>query len=148
LFSYYNSGASRTVIPVQLPLNTVSWYYEFSAFRDKAQVDGARAKFQLVSQLSRFVDDTGTLKLAVNALTTPPGGNICNVYFLGDTRQTDLFQAKQQFSSIREGTRSNLTSAVVPVLEPTSQRVYLGLYNPDNLYGIHYALEVVAVVED
>ncbi|MDF7815442.1 DUF1036 domain-containing protein [Hymenobacter sp. YC55] len=148
LVSYYNPGNSRTVIPVQLPPNTVSWYYEFTAFRNEAQLQAARAQFKLVSELSRLVDNTGTLTLALNALSTPPGGSICNVYLLGNTQQTDLFQAKKEFSYLREGTRSSLTSAVVPVSQTASQQVYLGLQNPDNLYGIHYALEVVAIIEE
>ena len=86
--------------------------------------------------------------MAMNVLTTPPGGDICNVYLLQDTVQTDLFQQKQEFSYLREGTRSSLTAAVVPVQSAASQQVFLGLHNPDKLYGIHYALEVVAVVEE
>lgn len=147
LVSYYNSGKSRTVIPVTLPANTVSWYYEFSAFRDKAQLQAAQAKFQLVAELSRLVDNTGTLKLAIGALTTPPGGDICNVYVMPNTKESDLFEAKQEFSYLREGTRSSLTSAVVPVTA-TNAIAYLGLHNPDNLNGIHYAIEVVAIVEE
>ncbi|RPD44138.1 DUF1036 domain-containing protein [Hymenobacter sediminis] len=148
LVSYYNPGKSRTVIPVTLPPNTVSWYYEFTAFRNEAQLQAARTQFKLMSELSRLVDQTGALKFALTALSTPPGGSICNVFLLGSPEQTDLFQAKQEFSYVREGTRSSLTSAVVPVSQPVSQQVYLGLHNPDNLYGIHYALEVVAIVEE
>jgi uncharacterized membrane protein len=148
LVSYFNPGKSRTVIPVKLPANTVSWYYEFAAFRDQAQLASARARFKLAAELSALVDQSGIANLAMKALTMPPGGNICNVYLLGDTKQTDLFQAKQAFSFLRDGTRSSLTSAVVPVMQPAGQQVYLGLHNPDNLYGIHYALEVVAVVEE
>jgi antitoxin component YwqK of YwqJK toxin-antitoxin module/uncharacterized membrane protein len=148
LFSYYNTGSSRTVIPIKLPPNTVSWYYEFSAYRDQVQLEAAKARFQLASQLTRLVDESGALKIAMQALTTPPGGHICNTYLLNDTRQVDVFRANQQPAFVREGTRTNLTSGIVPVTENTSGPVYLGLYNPDNLYGIHYAVEVVAVVEE
>ena len=148
LFSYYNTGSSRAVIPVQLPANTVSWFYEFAAFRDAAQLQAARARFKLAAELSQFVDKTGALQLAINMLTTPPGGDICNVYLITDPSQSDLFQAKQTFNYQRDGTRSNLTSAVVPITNPAAQQVYLGLYNPSQLYGINYALEVVAIVEE
>jgi hypothetical protein len=148
LVSYFNPGNSRTVVPVQLPPNTVSWYYEFTAFRDQAQMQAARAQFKLASQLSQLIDQSGNLAMAMNVLTTPPGGDICNVYLLQDAAQTDLFQQKQEFSYLREGTRSSLTAAVVPVQASAGQRVFLGLHNPDKLYGIHYALEVVAVVEE
>jgi len=148
LFSYFNPGASRTVVPIRLPANTVSWYYEFAAFRDKAQLEAAQHQFQLFAQLSTLADQSGITSFAINALTKPPGGNICNVYLLADSKQCDLFRGKQTFNYVREGTRDNLTSAVVPVGSSLGQEVALGLYNPDNMYGIHYALEVVAVVEE
>ncbi|GAA4355969.1 hypothetical protein GCM10023185_19320 [Hymenobacter saemangeumensis] len=148
LVSYFKSGKSRTVIPVHLPPNTVSWYYEFTAFRDLAQMQAARAKFKLAAELTRLIDESGSLALAMNMLTTPPGGHICDVYLLQDASQSDLFQQKQEFSYLREGTRTSLTAAVVPVQSMANQQVYLGLHNPDNLYGIHYAIEVVAVVEE
>nr|GEX61335.1 hypothetical protein [Tanacetum cinerariifolium] len=44
LVSYFNPGSSRAVIPVQLPANTVSWFYEFTAYRDQAQLQAARAR--------------------------------------------------------------------------------------------------------
>jgi hypothetical protein len=150
LVPYFNPGSSRTVIPVQLPVNTVSWFYEFAAYRDQVQLQAAQAKFKLVAELANLVDRSGfgVLEKAINVLTTPPGGDICNVYLLGDPAQTDLFQAKQEFTYLRDGTRSNLTAAVVPILSPTGQQVYLGLHNPAQLYGINYALEVVAIVEE
>lgn len=150
LVSYFNPGQSRTVILVTLPPGTVAWYYEFAAFREAAQLQAARARFQLAGELAQLVDHAGVINLALAALTQPPGGNICDVYLLQDSRQSDLFQAKQEFAYLREGTRSSLTSAVVPVLAGSGrgEPVYLGLHNPDNLYGIHYALEVVAVVEE
>lgn len=149
LVSYFNPGQSRTIIPVTLPTGTVAWYYEFAAFREPAQLQAARNQFKLAAELTQLVDQTGIAKLMLATLTQPPGGNICNVYLLKDAAQSDLFQAKQEFSYLREGTRSSLTSAVVPIqASGDATPVYLGLHNPDNLYGIHYALEVLAVVED
>ncbi|RAU81327.1 hypothetical protein DP923_16300 [Pontibacter arcticus] len=49
LVSYYNPGNSRTLIPVTLPENTVRWYYEFTAYRNKADVEAIRNTFQLAS---------------------------------------------------------------------------------------------------
>ncbi|MGI4734236.1 MAG: DUF1036 domain-containing protein [Janthinobacterium lividum] len=148
LAPYVSLNSSRSLIPVQLPANTVSWFYEFTAYRDQAQMRAAQQKFQLLAQLTRLADDSGFLEKVANVLTAPPGGDICNVYLISDPAQSDLFQAKQTFTYLRDGTRSNLTSAVVPVINPTGQQVYLGLHNPAQLYGINYALEVVAVVEE
>lgn len=148
LFSYYNTGKSRAVIPVNLPSNTVLWYYEFTASRDKSEMLTAQNKFKLVADLTNLVDQSGISNLAMTTLTTPPGGNICNVSLITDSKQSDLFEAKQQYLLNREGSRNNVTSAIVPIRDISSKSVYLGLYNPDDYYGIHYAIEVVAIVEE
>ena len=114
LFSYYNPQPSRTVIPVTLPAGTVAWYYEFTASREVDQVQAVRNQFQLAAELTKLVDQTGVANLALATLTQPPGGNVCNVYLLKDAQQSDLFQAKQAFSFVREGTRSNLSRPSCP----------------------------------
>lgn len=146
LVSYYNTGNSRTVIPVTLPENTVEWYYEFTAYRDKAEIQLAQEKFKLASELTYLIDQTGTLKLATDLLTTPPGGDICNVYLFDSKKKSDLFMQKLKPDPVWEGSRESLTSAVVPV-QTRNRQVYLGLHNPASMDGIHFAIEVVAVVE-
>lgn len=148
LFSYFNNGKSRAVVPVNLPANTVLWYYEFTASREKSEMLSAQSNFKLLADLTKLVDQTGFTNLAMSTLTNPPGGNICNVYLITDPKQSDLFEAKQQFLFSREGSRSNVTSAIVPIQDASSKSVYLGLFNPDDYYGIHYAIEVVAIVEE
>ncbi|WP_299760944.1 DUF1036 domain-containing protein [uncultured Pontibacter sp.] len=148
LVSYYNPGNSRTLIPVTLPENTVRWYYEFTAYRNKADVEAVRNTFQLASELSMFIDQTGFLKLATAALTPPAGGDICNVYLIEDKLQAQVFMQKQpNFKRVVDASRTSLTSAVVPV-QHNGKQVYLGLHNPADVDGIYFAIEVVAVVEE
>lgn len=148
LVSYYNSGNSRTIIPVTLPENTVRWYYEFTAYRNKADVEAVRNNFQLASELSTFIDQTGFLKLATAVLTPPAGGDICNVYLIDNEQEAKVFMQKQpNFKRVIDGSRTSLTSAVVPVQHKEKQ-VYLGLHNPADVDGIYFAIEVVAVVEE
>lgn len=148
LVSYYNPGNSRTLIPVTLPENTVRWYYEFTAYRNKADVEAVRSTFQLASELSMFIDQTGFLKLTTAALTPPAGGDICNVYLIADELEAKFFMQKQpNFKWVNDASRTSLTSAIVPVQHPGRQ-VYLGLHNPADVDGIYFAIEVVAVVEE
>lgn len=148
LVSYYNPGNSRTIIPVTLHENTVRWYYEFTAYRNKADVEAVRNNFQLASELSMFIDKTGFLKQATAVLTPPAGGDICNVYLIEDKLQAQVFMQKQpNFKRVIDASRTSLTSAVVPV-QHKGKQVYLGLHNPADVDGIYFAIEVVAVVEE
>ncbi|MBC5994021.1 DUF1036 domain-containing protein [Pontibacter cellulosilyticus] len=146
LVSYYNSGNSRTYIPVILPENTVEWYYEFTAYRNEAELQAAQEKFKLASELTLLIDQTGMLKLAADLFTAPPGGDICNVYMFEDEAQVKAFMQKRSFTPVRDWSRTSLKSAVVPV-HSSGRKAYLGLHNPADLDGIHFAIEVVAVVE-
>ena len=73
-------GQSRVTIPIELPENTVEWYYVFSSFSDKEVVKSNNATIGLLSQLSLIIDQTGTTANALSALLAPSGSSNCNVY--------------------------------------------------------------------
>ncbi|MBB6609689.1 DUF1036 domain-containing protein [Pontibacter sp. Tf4] len=147
LFSYYNSQPSRTFIPIKLPDNTLEWYYEFIAFRNKAELQAAQDKFKLASELTLLIDQSGILKLTTDFLTAPPGGDVCNVYLFDSKAKVNHFMQKQNPNPVWEGSRENLTAAIVPVKQK-GENLFLGFYNPASLDGIHFAVEVVAIVEE
>jgi hypothetical protein len=135
-------GKSRVSLPVNLPNNTVEWYYEFSAYREPENIEKVKSSFQLVGQLTKIIDQTGALKFGVEQLSQPPGGNYCDVYLM-DFNNKQLFEAKQEYRYFPVGSRENIVSGVVKV--SGGGNYYLGLKNPATLHGIHVAIEVVAV---
>lgn len=140
----FKGGKSRITFPVQLPHNTVEWYYEFSASRDKAAIENAEKSFTLVTQLTKLIDKTGMLGFGVNALTKPPGADYCDIYLL-DYQNSSLFTSKYQYSYFTIGTRQNIKSGIVK-MNGNSSPYYIGIKNPNSLYGVHVAVEVVAIV--
>ena len=141
----FKGGKSRITFPVTLPKNTQEWYYVFSASREKSDIDKAKGSFNLVGQLSTLIDQTGALNFGVDMLTKPPGGNICDVYLL-DFENSRLFEAKEAYQYMTSGTRENIKSGVVKMTGGSGQAYYIGIKNPDSMYGIQVAIEVVAIV--
>jgi hypothetical protein len=141
----FKGGKSRITFPVTLPKNTQEWYYVFSASRDKAALDKARGAFNLVKQLARLIDETGALTFSVDMLSSPPGGNVCDVYLL-DNANSKLFEEKQSYTYIESGSRENIKSGIIKMNAGAGQSFYIGIKNPDSFYGIQIAIEVVAVV--
>ncbi|MCM5662535.1 hypothetical protein [Galbibacter mesophilus] len=138
-------GKDRTVFPIYLPENTKEWYYVLSANRDEEAVKNTAKTFSLASELSRYLDtDASSISSGVGNLHAPPGAHICDVYLL-DSEQASLFRANENFTFSMDGTRENYKSGVVRVKDTPSQKWYLGIKNPDNLYGIHITIEVVAI---
>jgi len=137
-------GKNRILIPVQLPEGTQEWYYSFTASRDKEQMENTLASFQLASQLSTYADNDQKLQQAISTLSPPPGANICDVYVMRSEAQAMRFKDKEEFSYHLPSSRENFKSGVVRVKD--RRDAYIGIRNPDNLYGIHVGLSITALV--
>lgn len=144
--AFIKGGKSRVIVPITLPEHTVEWYYVFTASRNEEEVKQTLNTFNLASVLSGYIKNDKDLKSAVANIVTPPGAEICDIYLL-DEKNAKQFTEKEDFSYILDASRENYKSGLVRVWDHNSRKVYLGLSNPDNLHGIHIAVEVVAVVK-
>lgn len=148
----WKGGKSRVTLPIQLPSNTVEWYYIFTASRDKAVVNNTLAGFSLVKDLGSFVlNSTGNgiaddfLSQGIDAITQPPGSDYCDVSLL-DQNNFQLFQSGGGARYYPEGSRSNIQAGKVRVVESLFTPCYLGFRNKDSFHGISVGVEVAAVV--
>ncbi|WP_141119705.1 hypothetical protein [Lutibacter agarilyticus] len=142
----FKGGKSRIVIPISLPVNTVEWYYTFSASRSEAEINKISSNMQLASELSQLIDQSGLLSFGIDQLTQPPGADYCDVYLI-DHANYSKFINKEGFSHYPIGTRENILSGTVKV-KANLPNSYLGIKNPDSMNGIHFAIEVVAIVKE
>jgi hypothetical protein len=148
----FKGGKSRIIVPVNLPKNTVEWYYRFSAFRNAEDVSKAKGGIKLFSELVNLtlkLTGVGSLagkatSIAIDQLSQPPGNDYCDIYLL-TFDNTSLFEAKTKYSYKMQGTRENFKSGNVKIDCCTSGNYYLGIKNPDSYYGINVIIEVVAI---
>ena len=103
--------------------------------------------FALLKELTSYAEDKNSMLNAVSNLTPPPGANICDVYLV-DKLNAELFRDKKEFQFDMNGSRENYKSGVVTISEVTNKQVYLAIKNPDNVYGIHVAFQIVAIVKN
>ena len=143
----FKGGKSRTTLPINLPANTVKWYYEFSASRNENEVDNVSNALDLAGELSVLLDQSGILQLGINMLNQPPGSDYCDIYLIDHDNYTP-FLSKQQFMQYPEGTRENLKSGIVEVECCHNSPLYLGLKNPDYKDGVHVVVEVAAIIKE
>jgi len=140
----FQGGKSRITLPVILPKNTVEWYYTFSASRNKEEIIRTKQSINLMGQLTKLIDQSGVLNISIEMLTKPPGGDVCDIYLL-DVNNRNRFEEKTDFLHYPEGTRENITSGVAKIKSALFLNNYLGIKNPDAGYGIHIAIEAVAI---
>ncbi|NER17655.1 hypothetical protein [Spongiivirga citrea] len=140
-------GKNRVLLPVNIPNNTKEWYYVFSASRDEEQITNTLKTFNLAGELSSFIEKKSSLQQSVSSLNAPPGANICDIYVVDESNAL-LFKDKDDFAYDLSSSRENYKSGIVTVKKKSRNAVFLALNNPDNLYGIHIAIEIIAIVED
>jgi hypothetical protein len=147
----FKGGKSRIVIPVNLPNNTIEWYYIISSTRDEQEIKSTMKQFHLLGDLNKAVvglnPTTTAVNIAMNLITQPPGANYCDIYLL-DYANQGSFLAKQKFSCLIQGSRENVTSAAVKIDCCKTGQYYLAIKNPDSWYGIYVGIEIVAIVAD
>lgn len=143
------TGTTRITIPVNLPSNTVEWFYIVSASRRKEDIQANLKNTSLVKDLSKALLGVSSaamvLNLGLDLITRPPGSDYCDV-FLIDHDNYRNFLSKLQFTQYTEGTRTNITSARVKVTGSTQGQYYLGIRNNDLSNGIDVGIEVAAIV--
>lgn len=141
-------GKSRVWYNIQLPENTVEWYYSFTTTKGQ----NPTASIQLISQLTRMVDPTGFSAIATNAILTPSGAAVCDLYLM-DRPNADKFLEKVDnwggsYNYLVNGSRLNYKEGVVQVRDAVSGSYCLGFKNPSAVQGITITFEVVAIVEE
>lgn len=83
-------GNSRTSLLIPLPKNTVEWYYVASTSPNQS----SSLNLNLVSQLTRLLDNTGMTAIVTSLIVAPSGnGGACDI-FLMDRRNKDDFIRK------------------------------------------------------
>lgn len=143
--AFFKGGKSRVSLPFNLPNNTVKWYYSISSFRDKTKVESTANQINLVADLTKLIDETGTLGFAIEQLGNPPGKDYCDVYLLNHANNS-IFLNKDPYSYFPIGTRENIIAANVEVNGNWSEQMYLGIKNPDRAYGINVLISIAAIV--
>jgi hypothetical protein len=142
-------GKSRVVYEVDLPQNTVEWYYAVTTYQQK---QNNSINVGLLEQISRLLDPTGVASNVVGLIATPTGANDCDVYLMDQANQ-NIFYRKWDvnkhipFQFLEAGSRENFRNGAVQVKNPTQGVYFLGFRNPSETAGIGIAFEAVAIVK-
>ncbi len=142
-------GKSRTYYKIDLPKNTIEWYYTFTT--QEGNVTNSAA-LNLVPQLTRLFDPSGATALAASAIIAPTGSNSCDIYLM-DRQNADAFVAKVDntgggFTYTISGSRENFRNGTIQIRDVVKGSYFLGFKNPSTSTGISVAFEVAAVVEE
>lgn len=143
------SGSHTTVLELDLPVNTVRWYYRFYNVTKKELLSKYGSGTSLMDELEAKLTepDYSTLKLPQIPAEFK---NKVSVYLLDDSSQASVLNKQLTFTKLKyqeQFSSLNLASGWSEVCDPDFIRgkQYLGLLNQANLSGTNIVIDVVAI---
>lgn len=149
------SNSTRRVIPVNLPHNTVKWFYSVSTGRNPQEIENVQRNFNLFGSISRLVDNTGISANIISRIGSPPVSNSIDVYLLYSKQDRDIFLSKYSnlgggFRYVIDDSKEQIVSGNVEVISRDRMYgvQYLGIRNTDASNSIEVCIQVVAIIQE
>jgi hypothetical protein len=137
-------NSSRQVLPIDLPANTVEWYYTITTTTKRKQ----SLNSDLTAQLDKLlIPDLGIASKALGAVVVPGGSGVCDVYVMTNPNEVNKYVNKQPAASfLMNDSRQNYISGVIQVKDFLYGSCFLVLRNPSASQGLNVTIEVTAIV--
>jgi len=137
-------NSSRQVLPIELPANTVEWYYTVTTTTNRKQ----SLNSDLTGQLDKLlVRDLGITSNAFGTIAVPGGSGICDVYVMTNPNEVNKYVNKRPaVSFLMNDSRQNYISGVIQVKDFLYGSCFLVLRNPSASQGLNVTVEVTAIV--
>lgn len=122
---------SRVCIPIDLPPNTIEWYYSFSTSNNKQSIDNLNLLIQLggllianVTPLGTTLSSSGITETILSQIKIPYGSHAIDVY-LFDKMNMGKFEKRKDIwgdslQLISSGSTENTTQGLIRVKDVTS----------------------------
>ena len=144
-------GNSRIGFKVDLPPNTVEWYYAFTTEPNKS----TEQNIQLENQLRFLLQTSGFSGSLLSLIKIPTGQGLIDIY-LTDRNGYDIFFEKDFWGMWKytspghniEGSRTNVKDGKVQIDDLKKGSHFLVIRNTSGTTGVNVKLEVVAIVEE
>lgn len=145
------NGKTRVDIKIDLPPNTVEWYYSFTT----TAALQANNNLHLFAQVSRLYDPSGTSAAVLSYLSVPDGFAPIDIFLINNQGKNLFYQTKalggylyNDPGGFEEGTVKNHRQGKIKIDDIRQGTFYLGIRNPSMNTGVNVMIEVVAVVEE
>jgi hypothetical protein len=137
-------NSSRQVLPIELPANTVEWYYTIMTTNNRKQSSDC----DLTGQLDKLlIPEIGITSNTTSAITVPGGSGVCDVYVMTNPNEVNKYVNKQPAASfLMDDSRHNYISGVVQVKDFLYGSCFLVMRNPSSSQGLNITVEVTAIV--
>jgi tetratricopeptide (TPR) repeat protein len=141
-------GKTRSYLKVELPENTISWYYVISTELNP----GNQNSLELASKLTNVIDKTGISETLIQNIFSSTGSSVIDVYVLDNTNIIPFIDKDDNwggsFSYKLNGTRENFGGGLVSMKTANQNNFYLGFRNTSSMDGKYVRIEAAAIVQE
>ncbi|PKG41766.1 hypothetical protein [Psychroflexus sp. MES1-P1E] len=137
-------GVSRVALPINLPENTVEWYYSFSTTAGSSRSSTLNLAVQVAAYAS-----TGPMGSTIaKGLKVPPGNGEVDVSLItSDSKSAFLSKNDDLVKRYSDLSEISTTQSVKTINNLLTGSYYLGLRNPSSYESVSVTIEVVAMVK-
>jgi tetratricopeptide (TPR) repeat protein len=137
-------GTSRVFYIIELPKNTIEWYYVFTA----TEKENSNPVIDLLPQLTKLYDPSGLTSVVASSIVSPKGTQSCDIYLMDRENKEIFMRQSDEYRYISASSRINFKSGTIPIKNNFTNNNYLCVRNPSATSGINVSIEVVAIVEE
>jgi hypothetical protein len=135
-------NSSGEILPVNLPANTVRWYYTVTTMSGHGLFSNSDLTGQLVNQ----VDPVHGIASDAT-ITVPKGTGACDVFLMTNPNEAIKYVNKQPaVSFLMNDSREHFISGAVPVKDYLDGSCFLVIRNSNYSRGVNVNIEVTAIV--
>lgn len=146
-------GKSAVAIEIELPENTLYWYYSVSFFDSDLGAENAEKQTDLIQKLQQILYRKDTIGNQEHLKMNIPGNISGNTYLLSDSASIDILlsnlrMGKPRYSNAYSRLLKNDNVVKINATKYSKGKQYLAITNPATLDKIYASLEVVAIVAE
>jgi len=137
-----NANTGRELLQINLPANTVEWYYTVTTKTGRGQFSNS----DLTGQLVKLVDPNHGIKSG-SSVHVPGGTGVCDVYLMTNPHEAKKYVNRRPAASfLMNDSREHYVSGTVMVKDFLDGSCFLVFRNPCSSRGVHVYIEVTAIV--
>ncbi len=135
-------SSSRQVMQINLPANTVAWYYTVTTRSGRGQFSNN----DLTGQLVKLVDPNRGISNKAS-VRVPAGTGVCDVYLMTNPHEVNKYvNNRPAVSFLMNDSREHYVSGAVMVKDFLDGSCFLVIRNPNSSHGVNVNIEVTAIV--
>jgi hypothetical protein len=136
------NSSSNQVLQINLPANTVEWYYTVTTKPGHGQFPNN----DLTGQLVKLVDPRRGISSKAS-VHVPAGTSVVDVYLMTNPQEAHKYVNKKPADSfLMNDSREHYVSGSIPVKDYLDGSCFLVVLNPGSSSGVNVNIEVTAIV--